>query len=139
MYYLSLIIAVVSGILYHVTQKSIGHEVNPLVSLMATYAVALVFTFIFYRFDHDFSVIVKEVRQLNWASYLLGIIIVGLELGILMAYRNGWDIGKLSLINNIAIAFVLIPIGMIFFSEQMTVKTIIGMVVTVAGLVLIKI
>jgi len=34
-----------------------------------------------------------EVRQLNWASYLLAFSIVGLEVGFLLVYRSGWNLG----------------------------------------------
>lgn len=139
MYYTSLTIAVASGILYHVTQKSISHKVNPLISLMVTYGVALLITLIFYMFDRGGIEITAEIKRLNWASFVLGFAIVGLEIGILMAYRTGWDIGNLSLINNVLIAVILLPVGLLLFKEQTSLKTWVGMGVSLAGLILMKI
>lgn len=138
MYYISLLIAVASGIMYHITQKSIDHDVNPLISLMVTYAVALGVTLIIYQVDKDKVSLVSEFQNLNWASFALGIAIVGLELGILLAYRNGWDISKLGLFNNILVSLILLPIGFAFFREHASLKTMLGIGVSLAGLYIIK-
>jgi len=138
MYYLSLLIAVTSGILYHITQKSIDHEVNPLISLMITYVVALAVTLIIYQFDNNKINFISEFKNLNWASFALGFAIVGLELGILLAYRAGWDIGKLSLFNNLLVAMILIPVGIAIFKEHATVKTMLGIFISLTGLFIIK-
>ncbi len=138
MYYISLVIAVTSGIFYHITQKSISDEVNPIISLIVTYIVALAVTLVIYYFDKERASFVSEMTNLNWASFALGVAIVGLELGILLAYRAGWDIGKLGLFNNILVAMILIPIGLAFFKEHANLKTIIGILVSLSGLVIIK-
>lgn len=138
MYYLSLIIAVASGIMYHITQKSINHEVNPLISLLITYAVAFGVTLVIYQMDNGKSSLVAEMQNLNWASFALGIAIVGLELGILLAYRSGWDIGKLSLFNNLLVALILIPVGIAVFKEHANIKTFVGIMVSLSGLYIIK-
>jgi len=138
MYYISLVIAVASGIFYHITQKSISHKVNPLISLMVTYVVALIVTLAIYVLDKDKLSFASEMNNLNWASFALGFAIVGLEFGILLAYRSGWDIGKLSLFNNILVAMILIPIGLMIFKEHASLKTIAGILVSLTGLFIIK-
>jgi len=138
MYYLSLLIAVASGIMYHITQKSINHEVNPLISLLITYAVAFGVTLVIYQFDGNKPSMTTEFQNLNWASFALGIAIVGLELGILLAYRSGWDISKLSLFNNLLVALILIPVGLAVFKEHANLKTFVGILVSLTGLYIIK-
>ena len=44
MFYLSLAIAVLANVVYHVAQRSVPPGVHPLASLFANYAVALVGT-----------------------------------------------------------------------------------------------
>ena len=139
MYYASLIIAASSGMLYHITQKSIDSKVNPLISLLVSYIVALVLTLIMYFFRRDSIILVDELKHINWASYSLGFAIVGMEIAILMAYRTGWNVGNFSIINNILIAAVLLPIGFFLFKENISIKTVLGLFVSLAGIVIMKI
>ncbi|MBN2259921.1 MAG: EamA family transporter [Clostridiales bacterium] len=138
MYYTSIIIAITSGVFYHIIQKSITSKANPLISLVVTYTIALVLSLLLYAFDQSRINLLEDLKAINWASYVLGIAIVGLEFGILLAYRNGWDVGKLSIINNIIIAAVLVPIGLIMFKEQFSVKAILGISVSLLGLLIMK-
>lgn len=138
MYYLSLIIAVTSGIFYHITLKSVNDKANPIVSLIITYIVALILSILIFILDKNSINLIKELKQINWASYLLGFTIVGLETGLLLAYRYGWNIGKLCLINNIIIAIILIPIGLLLFKESLSIKTIIGILISISGIIILK-
>ncbi|MCK5763542.1 MAG: hypothetical protein KAH05_05435 [Clostridiales bacterium] len=72
MYYLSIMIASLSGVLYHVSQKSIHPKANPMISMMITFSVALVGTFIWYIIDGSSSTWITDVKNTNWASFSLG-------------------------------------------------------------------
>ena len=80
----------------------------------------------------------QSVKELNWTSIILGFSIVGLEFGYLMAYRAGWKISLGSLVANIALALVLIPIGVLFFKEGFGYNKILGALFCIVGLVLIN-
>jgi drug/metabolite transporter (DMT)-like permease len=75
---------------------------------------------------------------LNWTSPLLGIAIVGLEFGYIMAYRAGWNISVGSLVANILLALALIPIGILFYQEGFGLNKILGAILCIAGLILIN-
>jgi len=75
---------------------------------------------------------------LNWTSLVLGVAILGLELGFLLAYRVGWNISLGSLVANSLVALVLIPVGVIFYHEGFSLDKIIGVVLCLAGLVMIN-
>lgn len=139
MYYLSLIIASLAGVLYHVSQKSIHPKANPAVSMMITFSVALVGTIIWYLIDGSNNTWITDVKNTNWASFSLGLSLVGLEFGILLAYRSGWQISNFNLFFTFILAALLLPIGIMFFKETISMKTAIGMVVTIGGIVLMKI
>jgi multidrug transporter EmrE-like cation transporter len=79
-----------------------------------------------------------EVRKLNWASVGLGAVIVGLELGFLLAYRAGWNISVASLVANTTVALLLIPVGLLFFKEELSAVNILGIILAIAGLVLVN-
>ena len=139
MYYISLVICALSGVMYHVSQKSISSKANPIVSIIVTYAVALCVSLLFLLFDKNRTAFFTSLQNLNWASYALGISIVGIEFGFLMASRAGWGIGKMNLAYTLILSFILIPLGMMFFKEHHSIRTFIGIGISIAGLLIMKI
>jgi drug/metabolite transporter (DMT)-like permease len=139
MYYFSLIICALSGVMYHISQKSIHAKASPLVSIIITYAVALFISLLMFFFDKNRAPFFTSLQDLNWASYALGITIVGIEIGFLLAYRNGWDIGTMNLAYMLILSAILVPLGMIFFKEEHTIRTFIGIGVSITGLLIMKI
>jgi len=138
MYVFPIVLIVVSNVIYNVCQKSTPQNVNPFSALLVTYLVAAVFTFIvslFYKSDKGF---LQSFSDLNWTSVALGGAIVGLELGYLLAYRVGWDISVGSLVANIILAVMLIPIGILFYKEGFAFNQIIGVLFCMVGLILIN-
>ena len=83
--------------------------------------------------------IVAEFGKTNWTTFVLGIVIVGLELGYILAYRNGWAMNTASVTANITLAVVLVFVSMIFYKESITLKQIAGIVLCGGGLVLISV
>lgn len=130
-------LAILASTLYHVFQKSTPADVNPALSLLVTYGTAAVATlglFIFYppqNLSQDFA-------KLNWASYALGLSIVGLELGILLAYRFGWQISLLGVVVHIAAALLLLPVGLLLFKEKLTPLNLVGIGLCILGLILVN-
>jgi len=138
MYVFSIIIIVLSNVLYNICQKSTPEGVNPLSSLLVTYLTASIVTIIaFFLFDTDKS-LVQSVKALNWTSVVLGLSIVGLEFGYLMAYRSGWNISEGSLVANIILALLLIPIGIVFYKEGFSLSKSLGAIFCLIGLLLLN-
>lgn len=138
LYYISVIIVIASNVLYHISQKSISGTINPAISLMVTYTVALILSFGLYFIFPAQEGILNGFKRLNWASYALGASILGLEMGFLLAYRAGWNISTVALFTNICIAIILIPIGLLFYKEHVNPVNIIGIVLSIAGVVCIS-
>lgn len=138
MYVFSIALIVASNVLYNVCQKSTPDSVNPMSSLLVTYLTAsliTLMTFLFYYTDEN---LVQSIKELNWTSIGLGVTIVGLEFGYLMAYRVGWDISVGSLVANILLALMLIPVGVLFYQEGFALNKTLGMVLCLIGLVLLN-
>jgi len=138
MYVFSIITIVVSNIMYNICSKSIPAKANPFLSLLITYLTGATISIIalnFYKTDKKF---LQSFQDLNWASVALGFSIVGLELGYIMAYRAGWNISLGSLVANIILAVMLIPIGILFFKEGFGLNKIFGIVLCILGLILIN-
>lgn len=138
MYVFSIVIIVASNILYNISQKSTPQKVDPFSALFVTYLTAAIITITIFLFSKSDSGFTQSLKQLNWTSIALGISIVGLEFGYLMAYRVGWKISIGSLVANIALALMLIPIGIWFFKEDFGVNKIIGAAFCIIGLIFIN-
>jgi multidrug transporter EmrE-like cation transporter len=82
--------------------------------------------------------ILAEVRQLNWASYLLAFSIVGLEIGFLLVYRAGWNVGIAAVLVNVVASLLLVPVALFVFKQQLTWVNIIGILVCLAGLIMLN-
>jgi len=138
MYFFPIALIVTSNVIYNVCQKSTPQGANPFSALLITYMTAALLTLVafpFYKTDKGFF---QSFNDLNWTSFALGFAIVGLELGYLLAYRVGWNISVGSLVANIILAVMLIPIGVLFYKEGFAINQIIGVVFCLVGLVLIN-
>jgi uncharacterized membrane protein len=121
---------------YHLAQKMIPAAVNPYASLTVTYAVALVASLAVLALWPGNGPAVAALRQVNWVSAALGIVIVALELGGLLAYRRGWDVSTFGLVFNVLAALILLPVGILFFRERLSAVNWTGVGLCVAGLLL---
>ena len=63
---------------------------------------------------------------------------MGLEIGYILAYRNGWRMNVLSVTANIILAAALIVVSLVFYKESLTVKQLAGIVLCAGGLVMIN-
>jgi drug/metabolite transporter (DMT)-like permease len=139
LYYLSITLTIVSNILYHLFQKSIAPKANPLFSLTVTYFTAALISLILWPFFTNGNNLSTSFRNLNWASFALGIVIIGLELGFLLAYRAGWNITLGSLVSNLTVSLLLIPIGIILFKERLSLTNVVGIALSIIGFICINI
>lgn len=133
-----LALVVASNVMYQICAKSVPNEINPLASLTVTYVVAAVVSvvlfFVFYRNSNLFT----EYKKINWASIVLGLSIVGLEFGFIFAYKAGWPMSTLQIVQGALLAIILIAVGYFAFNEGITWNKITGIVVCLAGLTLIN-
>ncbi len=134
---LSASLVIASNVLYHVAQKSIPAGVHPLLSVAVTYATALLFTLLLWPLSPGGAPKVSDIGQLNWATLGVALSAVGIEIGFLLAYRAGWNINIGSLIVSVAVALLLIPTGALLFKEHLSAANVAGIVLCLAGLVLV--
>lgn len=138
LYYLPIGLTVIANVLYHIFMKVTPTTVNPLLSLVATYLTAAAVTSVVYLFYPDKTALLAGLKELNWASYALGVAIVGLEVGFILAYRAGWNISLAGLISSTTVSLLLIPVGLLIFRESLTTVNIIGIVLCLLGLILVN-
>lgn len=137
--YLSIILAVLSSMLYHVILKFTPPTVNPALSLAVTYGVSLALCLALLPLFPLEGPVGKALGELNWASYALAAALVGLEVGFLLAYRAGWQVSTAALIVNVAATVLLVPVGIAAFEESLSPLNVTGIVFCLAGLVMVNV
>lgn len=139
MYYISMLVVIVSSVFYHISQKCISKTLNPIISMIATYTTALIITFILlFIFPVEKSSIYTEIKSINWASFILGLAIAGLEIGFLLVYRSGWNISSAAIFANVVVTLLLIPVGIYFFKDKITLTNTLGVILSILGIFLIN-
>jgi len=138
LFYFSISLAIASSALYHFSAKSTPANVNFPVSLLVTYAVAIVITILTAFFFPAEKGLIPELKQLNWASFLLAVAIVGIEFGFLLVYRSGWNLGIAAVIVNVVASLILVPVALIVFKDKLNWVNIVGILVCLVGLVMLN-
>jgi hypothetical protein len=117
LYYLPMILAICSNIFYHIFLKIINKNANPILALCITYITATIFSLFIYFVFYNRSSFREDLSYLNWPCMALGMAIVFLETGFILAYRAGWQIGSAAIFSNASIGIILIPIGVVFLKN----------------------
>src|SRR3990172_1194266 len=138
LFYFSITLAILSSALYHFSAKSTPSNVNFTISLIVTYAVALVITALTIFFFPAKNGFLADLRQLNWASFLLAIAIVGIEFGFLLTYRSGWNLGIAAVLTNVVASLILLPVAIFVFKDQLNWVNVVGILVCLVGLVMLN-
>lgn len=133
-----LLLAIVCTVGYHLVLKLTPGGVNPLLSLMVTYALVTV-TFAAILFLSPTAIDWRAgLRPLNWTALALAVVIVGLDLGFLFLYRSGFEVSLGALVTQSAAALLLLAIGVAFFRERLSAANVAGVVLCLAGLWLVN-
>jgi drug/metabolite transporter (DMT)-like permease len=136
-FWLSAVLVVFSNVIYHVSQKSIPAGASPIVSVIVTFVTALILCLVILPFFSYEDSLITELKKLNWTSVLVGVSIIGIEIGYLLFYRSGWDISLGPVFCYALVTICLIPIGILFFKEHLSLRNYIGIVITLIGIYLI--
>ena len=137
MFWLSIALLVGANVAYHICQKMIPAPASPVVSVVITFAVATLASIALLPVFLPDGGIVAELRKLNWASVVLGLTIIGIEVGFLLLYRSGIQISLASIFVNALVALSLVPVGIIFFKDRLLGTDLLGIGLLLAGIYLI--
>ncbi len=84
-----IVLVVLSNTMYQICTKSVPSDMNPFASLSVTYLVGALASLVLYFVLGSAGNLIREYGKLNWAPFVLGIVIVGLEVGWIYAYKAG--------------------------------------------------
>lgn len=131
-------LVVLSNTVYQICAKSIPESIHPLAALTVTYAVGAVATVILYFALNRGGNLLTEFRHLNWSSFVLGLCIVGLEVGFIYLYKAGWPVSTGQLVTSAALTVVLIFVGLFLYKESISLSKWAGIVICMVGLFFIN-
>jgi drug/metabolite transporter (DMT)-like permease len=137
-HFLPIVMIIFGGALYHVAQKSVPRPVNPFAAIMFAYATGIALCAIGLAFDRSGGSLLDSVKNSNWAVVALGMGALIIEVGFLLAYRAGWNVSIASVVTNISVALILIPIGLFVFKEHLSLRSAAGIACCMLGLYLIS-
>lgn len=131
-------LVVLANIVYQVAAKSVPDKIDPLASVTVTYLVGAVFCGILYYVLNKDADLIREYSNLNWAPFAMGITVVGLEIGMIYAYKVGWPVNAASITQSAIVAIALIFVGYVLFKEPVTWNKVVGILACLSGFALIN-
>lgn len=131
-------LVVLSNVIYQICAKTVPDKMNPFASLTITYVVGAIVSLILYFVLRTEGNIIQEYQKTNWAPFVLGIVIVGLEVGYIYAYKAGWQVSAAQIVQAAVLAVILIFVGYLLYKEAITWNKVVGIIVCLAGLGLIN-
>ena len=138
MRWMPIVLVVVANAFYHLGQKSVPRAAHPVVAALGMYAVAALAGLAVMPFVQPLPTRASAGAVVHWSVALAGLAILGIEIGFLLAYRNGWEISAASLTTMTGLAMVLLPIGILFYREPMTSPRLLGFALCLIGLWLLS-
>ena len=131
-------LVVLCNVVYQICAKSVPDGMDPFASLTVTYTVAaLACAAMFFAFNRGGNLF-AEYKKVNFAPITLGLVVIGLEVGFIFAYRAGWQVSKASVVQSSALAVALVFVGYFVFKEDMTWNKLVGLLICLVGLVVLN-
>lgn len=131
-------LVVLSNVVYQICAKSVPKEMNVMASMTVTYLVGAICSAILFFLSSENVNLLQEYKKLNFAPVLLGISVVGLEVGFIYAYKNGWSVSTASIVQSSFLSLALIAVGAILYHETITTNKVVGIVICLVGLYFIN-
>ena len=131
-------LVIVSNIIYQICAKSVPEGMDPFASLTVTYLVAAALSAAMFFVLGGGGSLVKEYGKLNWAPFVLGLVIVGLEVGWIYAYKAGWQVSTGFIVQSAILAVGLLAVGYFLYHEAFTWNKVLGIAICLVGLVFIN-
>ena len=133
-----LALVVAAEVLYQICAKSLPAELNPFASITVTYLIAAVVSAVIFFVTTKGGNIFHEYSKLNWAPFLLGIVVPCLEIGSIYAYKHGWLVNTFFVVHSAFASILLLLAGYMLYAEGISRNKIIGIAICIIGLVFIN-
>lgn len=124
-------LVVAANIAYQLCAKAVPKEMD---ALTVTYLVGAACSAALFFFTHRGGSLLQEYAKMNAAPVLLGMSVVGLEVGFIYAYKAGWPVSTASIVQSAFLAVALIFLGTLIYREAVTVNKLAGVAICLVGL-----
>lgn len=131
-------LAVFADIFYQISAKSTPETLNPFASLTVTYLVGAAVSAVLFYIMNPGQSLLTEWTGLNWAAFVLGVAIVGLEVGSIYMYKVGWNVNTGYIVKAIILSIALIAVGYFLYKEDFNITKAAGIAACLFGLYLIN-
>ena len=131
-------LVVFSNIIYQIRAKGVPKDMDAMASMTITYLVGAVCSAVMFFVMNRNGNLLQEHAKMNMAPVLLGISVVGLEVGFIYVYKNGWAVSTASIVQSAFLAVALIVVGAVLYHETITANKVIGIVICLIGLYFIN-
>ena len=131
-------LVVLSNVVYQICAKSLPNGMNPFASLTITYMVGTLCSVVMYFVSSQNGNLIQEYSKTNWAPFVFGVVLVGLETGWIYAYKAGWQVSTASIVQSAFLAAALIFVGWLLYQESLTWNKMIGVFICLVGLAFIN-
>jgi len=131
-------LVVLSNVAYQICAKSVPNDMDPLASLTITYFVGAVMSMILFFALNKGTNIAAEFSKVNWVPFAFGVVLVGLEVGWIYAYRAGWQVSTAQIVQSAFLAVALIFVGALLYKEALTWNKLVGVFICLIGLIFIN-
>jgi uncharacterized membrane protein len=135
--YLPLALTIAGGVLYQFGQKSVPRQANPFATIIIAYAVGIVCCLIALRWNAMPWRAAFAPASWHWTMAAIGLGAALIEIGFLLVYRAGWNLGEASVMVSISVALWLVPVGLVFFRERLSWTNALGIAFCLLGLLLL--
>lgn len=127
-------LVVFSNIVYQICAKGVPKNMDTMASMTITYLVGAICSAIMFFVMNKNGNLLQEYEKMNWAPVFLGISVVGLEVGYIYAYKNGWAVSTASIVQSAFLAVALLFVGALLYHEVISISKIIGVGFCLVGL-----
>ena len=134
-------LVILSNVMYQVCAKEVPSEMNAFASLTVTYVVAAISSAILFFIlggNSGGNGLFGEYGKINWAPFVLGVVIIGLEVGWIFAYKAGWEVSTGFIVQSAVLAILLLAVGCFLYHEALSWNKVAGIVICLVGLVFIN-
>ena len=127
-------LVVFSNVVYQICAKGVPKDMDTMASMTITYIVGAICSAIMFFAMNRNGNLLQEYSKLNWAPIFLGVSVVGLEVGFIYAYKNGWAVSTASIVQSAFLAVALLIVGVLLYHETVSISKIIGVGFCLVGL-----